>query len=57
MRFPPPEKREIYPDKCSVCGGTVTEETVDVPLPDRDGTIRLIQGVPAGVCDHVTSIT
>lgn len=52
MDFPPADKRKKYPSKCSVCGGSVTEGTVDIPLPDRDGTIRLIEGVPAGVCDQ-----
>ena len=52
MEFPAPEKRKKYPSKCSLCGGTVTESTVDMPLPDRDGTIRLIEGVSAGVCDQ-----
>lgn len=52
MEFPPRDKRKKYPSKCSVCGGKVTESTVDIPLPDRGGTIRLIEGVPAGVCDQ-----
>jgi YgiT-type zinc finger domain-containing protein len=52
MEFPAPEKRKKYLSKCSVCGGTVTEGRVDVPVPDRDGRIRLIEGVPAGVCDQ-----
>lgn len=52
MGFPEPDKRRTYPSKCSVCGGTVTEGTVNISLPDPDGTIRLIEGVPAGVCDQ-----
>lgn len=52
MRFPEPDQREKYPARCDLCGGTVTERTVNLPYPDRDGTIRLIEGAPAGVCDQ-----
>ncbi|MCA1702183.1 MAG: type II toxin-antitoxin system MqsA family antitoxin [Actinobacteria bacterium] len=52
MRFPLPEDRKKYPSCCDLCGGTITEKRVDLPYPDRDGTIRLIRGAPAGVCDQ-----
>lgn len=52
MEFPSPEQLKKYPSKCSVCGGTVAERTIDIPLPDSEGTIRLIEEVPAGVCDE-----
>lgn len=52
MDLPPPAQRKKYPSTCSVCGGAVTEQRIDIPLPDLEGTIRLIEGVPAGVCDQ-----
>jgi YgiT-type zinc finger domain-containing protein len=52
MRFPAPEQRETYPEKCDLCGGRVTEQVVTLSLPDPDGKIRIIHGVPAGVCDQ-----
>lgn len=52
MRFPRPEDRETYPQACDLCGGSVTERVVTLTLPDREGRIRIIEGVPAGVCDQ-----
>lgn len=52
MGMPPPQSRKQYPSKCSVCGGVVTEQVITVSVPDQEGRVRLIQGVPAGVCDQ-----
>ncbi|MGH2746658.1 MAG: YgiT-type zinc finger protein [Actinomycetota bacterium] len=52
MRFPAQEERETYPERCDLCGGTVSEQLVSLALPDRDGRVRIIEGVPAGVCDQ-----
>lgn len=52
MRFPPAEERRTYPSRCDLCGGTITERRVDLPYSDTDGTIRLVKGAPAGVCDQ-----
>lgn len=52
MRFPPPEERETYPERCDLCGGSVSERLVSLALSDRDGRVRIIEGVPAGVCDQ-----
>ena len=49
---PPGEERKKYPWKCSVCGGEVAKGTIGGPLPDCDGAIWLIEGVPAAVCDQ-----
>ncbi len=52
MRFPPPGHRKKYPSRCDLCGGTVTERRVNLPYPDKDGTIRLVEGAPVGVCEQ-----
>lgn len=41
-----------YPESCDLCGGTVTEQRVDLPYPDEDGKIRLVEDAPVGVCDQ-----
>lgn len=52
MRFPPPEERKKYPSQCSTCRGRIVERIVTCTLPDRKGHLRIIEGVPAGVCDQ-----
>lgn len=52
MKFPGPEHRKKYPSTCDLCGGTIIERRVNLPYPDGDGTVRLIEGAPAGVCDQ-----
>lgn len=52
MKFPAPEDRETYPVTCDLCGGAVTEQVATLTLPDSQGRIRIIEGVPAGVCDQ-----
>lgn len=52
MRFPAPEDRETYPEMCYLCGGGITEQVVTLTLPDTEGRLRIIEGVPAGVCDQ-----
>ncbi|MDQ4144899.1 MAG: YgiT-type zinc finger protein [Actinomycetota bacterium] len=50
MQFLPREERETYPETCYLCGGMVTKQVITISLPEADGRIRLIHGVPAGVC-------
>lgn len=52
MRFPPPEGRKKYPSQCSLCRGSIVEQRVTLPYVDRGGTVRVIRGAPAGVCDQ-----
>ncbi len=52
MRFPAPEDREVYPETCDLCGSDVAEQLVTLALPDREGRVRIIHGVPAGVCEQ-----
>lgn len=52
MRFPQPEDRKKYPSSCDLCGGTITEKRVDLSYPDGDGTIRMVRGAPAGICQQ-----
>lgn len=54
MEFPPPEKRETYPPDCTVCGGSVVPKRVTLTYPNREAPtkVRVIDGVPAGVCDQ-----
>lgn len=35
-----------------MCRGTVSEETVTLAYPDGAGNVRIIRGVPAGVCQQ-----
>lgn len=51
MRFPRPEERKKYPSECSRCGGKIVERLVTLTYSQRGGGIRLVEGVPAGVCD------
>lgn len=48
--FEPPRARKKYPSKCPICGGSIEEATVTLPFPDQNDGIKLVQGVPAGVC-------
>lgn len=52
MRFPPPEERKTYPSQCSLCRGSIAEQIVTLPYVDRNGNVRVIRGVPAGVCQQ-----
>lgn len=52
MGFPPPEQRKKYPSECSLCRGSIIEEKVTLPFVDRDGKLRVVRGVPAGVCQQ-----
>lgn len=52
MRIPARQDRKRYPTRCDLCGGTVVERVVDLTYPTRDGTMRLVKGAPAGVCDQ-----
>lgn len=49
--FERPKVRKQYPSKCPICGGLVQEATVNLSFPDPDGGVKLVQGVPAGVCN------
>lgn len=52
MEFPPPERRKKYPSQCNLCRGSITEQRVTLPYMDRDGTLKLVRGAPAGVCQQ-----
>lgn len=52
MGFPPGHQRKKYPSKCSTCDGTITERIVNLTYPDRNESIRLVEGAPAGACDQ-----
>jgi YgiT-type zinc finger domain-containing protein len=53
VRFPTTAQRKEYPSECSLCRGSIEEQRVNLALPDRDGQIRIIDGVPAGVCGSI----
>jgi YgiT-type zinc finger domain-containing protein len=48
--FRPPAELRKYPSLCIQCGGPVEEDQVTLSLVGRDGRVRLVRGVPAGVC-------
>lgn len=48
--FAPPPRKNAYPPCCALCGGTVSEEIVALPYPGGDDTTRMVNHVPAGVC-------
>jgi|GEM_PF-3329395 len=50
LKFEPPKHRKAYPTHCPVCGGLIEPQDVDLTEPAPDGSIRIIRGVPAGVC-------
>jgi len=52
VTFPPPTHRKRYPSQCHACRGHIVEGTVTLTYPDREGKVRVIEGVPAGVCDQ-----
>lgn len=52
MRFPAPDERKKYPSECDLCRGDVSEETITLTYADRDGVVRIVYGVPAGVCQQ-----
>lgn len=41
-----------YPSTCDLCGGTIREQRVNLPYPAGDGTVRLVEDAPVGVCDQ-----
>ena len=45
-------ERKRYPSRCDLCGGNVIEQVVTLTYPDPSGKVRVIEGVPAGVCDQ-----
>lgn len=45
-------ERRAYPTHCDLCGGDVVERIVTLTYPDKKGKVRVIEGVPAGVCDQ-----
>jgi YgiT-type zinc finger domain-containing protein len=47
----PPDRPNTYPSKCFQCQGTVIEQDVNLVYPRSDGPPRLVNRVPAGVCD------
>lgn len=49
--------RKIYPSHCDLCGGDVVEEIVTLTYPERDGSLRVIEGAPAGSVSNATSAT
>ena len=59
MLFPKPEERKKYPSMCRRCGGEVDERVVNLTFPQRDGSLRVVEAAPAGVCDqcHDESLT
>jgi YgiT-type zinc finger domain-containing protein len=48
--FRPPAELKKYPSLCIQCGGPVTEDHVTLSLVGLNGHVRLVRGVPAGVC-------
>jgi YgiT-type zinc finger domain-containing protein len=54
MEFPPPEQRQTYPSGCSVCLGPVVPRQVALTYPGKESPtkVRVIDGVPAGVCEQ-----
>ena len=48
--FPPTDLKK-YPSRCPLCGGPIIEQIVTLSYDQPDGTVRLVHGVPAGVCD------
>ena len=48
--FPDPAARKAYPSRCTQCGGVVEQDVVTLSIVGRDGQVRLVRGVPAGVC-------
>lgn len=50
-KFEPPAERSDYPSSCPTCGGTVTERAVTLALPEPGEGTRIVEHVPAGVCE------
>ena len=48
--FLAPAELKAYPSLCIQCGGPVGEDRVTLSLVGKDGRVRLVRGVPAGVC-------
>lgn len=49
--FEPPARRKDYPSSCPACGGPVTERDVTLALPEPGEATRIVEHVPAGVCE------
>jgi YgiT-type zinc finger domain-containing protein len=58
MGLPEANESKTYPPDCSVCIGTVVEKLVTLTYPvRRDSTdVRVVAGVPAGVCSQCGQI-
>ena len=39
-----------YPSRCAQCGGPVEEQILTLPYPAENGSVRVVRGVPVGVC-------
>lgn len=50
-KFETPVERRDYPSSCPTCGGSVTERTVTLALPEPGAGTRIVEHVPAGVCN------
>ncbi|MBW3589851.1 MAG: type II toxin-antitoxin system MqsA family antitoxin [Actinobacteria bacterium] len=48
--FEPPKVKKEFPRLCPICGGSINKTTVTLSFPDDQGSIKIVQGVPAGVC-------
>lgn len=43
--------KRTYPSECRRCGGQVVEGLAKLTLPQSDGSLRVVEGAPAGICD------
>jgi hypothetical protein len=48
----PGGQKETCPQTSDLCGRGVTEQTFTLTRPDCEGRVRIIEGVPAEVCDQ-----
>jgi len=39
-----------YPSRCILCGGPVEEQVLTLPYTGENGSVRVVRGVPVGVC-------
>lgn len=40
-----------YPKKCALCRARIVETTTTLTYPEKDGRIKVVREVPAGVCE------
>jgi YgiT-type zinc finger domain-containing protein len=52
VRLPPKSERKALSSACARCCGPVEQKVVTITYPGADRDVRIVRGVPAGVCSQ-----